>query len=1844
MPSSSRRLPENDAAPSKPAAAVWPTGLEAVAQAALPDFLLKQRWYPAKDAGRPAVALSALLPFPGSGMPAAVAAWWVTPPGQAPLRLFVPLALVPAEAADAAQVIAAPPSEGSGDGGELRLVEAFSVDAFVRAWTETLLRGGGEASGAGRLRTGRTEQLARAGLEPGGDWAIRRGSAEQSNTSIRIGEGAILKVIRKLEEGVHPELEVGRFLTGEAGFAATPAMLGWTELDGVAAAGAVTLSILQAFVPNAGDGWSWVLDRLARAEGRGEATEWLRRLGRRTAEMHRAFTVGTPDPAFRPEPVRTEDREAWVQAAEAMARRALDGLAAARDRLGPEARAMAERLLTRRGALEEGLRAALAGVPEFAKARHHGDYHLGQVLVAGGDAVIVDFEGEPLRPLEERRAKHAALRDVAGMLRSLAYAAAAAGRAVPEGGRASAQGHLSAWEAEASRAYLEAYMEAARGGAFLPADRAAAERVLRFFMLEKALYEVAYELANRLDWVGIPLGGVLALLDGDAAAATTRVHRMPFGAEIQPDGRVRFRLWAPTHPEIGLELDGAEPVPMRSAGEGWHELVTDRARAGTRYRFVLPDGLRVPDPASRHQPEDVHGPSEVVDPAAHAWRDTDWRGRPWEEAVVYELHIGAFTPEGTFRAAIGKLDHLVSLGVTAIQIMPVSDFPGRRNWGYDGVLPYAPDASYGRPEDLKALVEAAHQRGLMVMLDVVYNHFGPEGAYLHAIAPQFFTDRHETPWGAAIDASVGPVRGYFIHNALYWIEEFHLDGLRLDAVHAILDDGPKHLLEELAECVRAAAPDRPIHLVLENEENQANRLVRGEDGRPRWYTAQWNDDVHHVLHVAASGESKAYYADYHGDTEKLGRALAEGFAFQGEEMPYRGHARGEPSAALPPTAFVAFIQNHDQVGNRAFGDRLAHFAPAEAVRAVAAAYLLLPQVPMLFMGEEWAAAQPFPFFADFGPELAEAVRKGRREEFARFPEFQDPATRERIPDPTAEETFASAKLRWQEAAQPAHAGWLDWYRRAIAARHAEIVPRLAGLRAGGRYEGVGEGAVVVRWSFGGGGRLTLAANLSAAPVRGFPATAGRVIWREGRPGEGGEFGPWSVRWSIEEDSGGGALDTLAERMGIETEFRDARGETVRASAETKRSLLAAMGVAAAGEEAAHSALAALDRAEWERPLPPIAVLRADAVPLAVEITLPAGTGELAWRLALEEGGERSGRADFARLPLLAECVLDGQARQRRRLTLGGDVPWGYHHLSIEPGGAAATLVVSPGRCWLPPALAEERRLWGIAAQLYLLRTATDWGIGDFGDLRSLVELAAARGADVIGLNPLHAMFTDNPEHASPYSPASRLLLNVLNIDVTAVPELLECPDTRELIASEGFRAGLEACRAKPLVDYAAVTAIKLSVLEMLFDSCRTATDQARWQAFEAYRRERGEVLERNCLFLALREHFAGRDPAHADWHAWPEEYRDPASPAVTAFAAENRRRIDFVAWLQWVADTQLGAAAAAAAERGMAVGLYRDLAVGADRAGAETWADAAAVVSGAQVGAPPDIYNPAGQDWGLPPFHPRALREEGYRSFVELVRANMRHAGGLRIDHVMGLQHLYWVPQGQKPSAGAYVRYPMEDLLGILALESHRQRCLVVGEDLGTVPEGFRERMAAANILSYRVLFFEQDGSTGDFLPPEAYPHLALAVVGSHDLPTLRGWWEGRDIGLKERLGLYPEPEEAGRQRAARERDRARLLAALRREGLLPEDGEPDTRALVRAAHAFLARSPSVLAMAQIDDLTDEADPVNVPATSDEHPNWRRRLSMTLEELASRPRFIDIAATFRAERGATRPEGPLDDA
>jgi maltooligosyltrehalose trehalohydrolase len=593
-------------------------------------------------------------------------------------------------------------------------------------------------------------------------------------------------------------------------------------------------------------------------------------------------------------------------------------------------------------------------------------------------------------------------------------------------------------------------------------------------------------------------------------------HRMSFGAEVGEDG-VSFRLWAPLHDAVGLTIEGESGARAMAAGpDGWHVLHASDVGPGALYKFVLPGGVAVPDPASRFQPRDVHGPSEVIDPEAYRWKTPHWRGRPWEECILYELHVGAFTPQGTFLAALERLDRLVALGVTAIELMPIADFPGDRSWGYDGVLPYAPDSSYGRPDDLKALVDGAHARGLMVFLDVVYNHFGPEGNYLPLYAP-IFTERHKTPWGDAMNLDgpgAEPVRDFLVQNAIYWIEEYGFDGLRLDAVHALPDASPRHILEDIAAGVRAAAKGRFVHLVVENEENDAGRIARDPAGAPRQYSAQINDDLHHVLHTAVTGEGDGYYADYAGRTILLGRALAEGFAFQGEMMDYRGTPRGAPSAALPPTAFVAFLQNHDQIGNRALGDRITAGAPVAAVRAAAAICLLCPEIPMLFMGEEWAAAQSFPYFCDFEPPLAEAVRQGRQMEFARFPQFASADLREQLPDPTSRATFLSAKLRWEDAAVGLHKEWWDWYARVLAVRRAEIVPRLRGIAGhAGRWATIDDGAVIVRWTLGDDSELALAANLKPTPALAADLPAGRRLWTEGSAA-GGRPGPWSAIFTL----------------------------------------------------------------------------------------------------------------------------------------------------------------------------------------------------------------------------------------------------------------------------------------------------------------------------------------------------------------------------------------------------------------------------------------------------------------------------------------------------------------------------------------------------------------------------------------------------------------------------------------------------------------------------------------------------------------------------------------------------------
>ena len=608
-----------------------------------------------------------------------------------------------------------------------------------------------------------------------------------------------------------------------------------------------------------------------------------------------------------------------------------------------------------------------------------------------------------------------------------------------------------------------------------------------------------------------------------------RRHSMPFGAESHDNGRVRFRLWAPAAHQVDLCIaDATKPlrIPLQPDTRGWFEVVTDAAKHGTQYYYRINDEQNVPDPASRFQPQDVHGPSEVIDPDAFEWKDSAWHGRPWEEAVIYELHVGAFTPFGTFSSVRDRLDYLVDLGITALELMPVADFAGQRNWGYDGVFPFAPDSTYGRPEDLKKLVQSAHERGMMILLDVVYNHFGPSGNRLRSYAPQFFTERHRTPWGDAINFD-GPesrsVRDFFIHNALYWLTEYHFDGLRLDAVHAIVDDSTPHILTELADAVRSSiASNRQVHLILENDRNQAGNLQRTKRCQPQTYTAQWNDDIHHAMHVLTTGERDGYYLDYADrPIDQLGRCLVSGFAYQGESSSFRkGEPRGEPTTGLPSTAFISFLQNHDQIGNRALGERIVKSANPHAVRTAMATILLAPSTPLVFMGEEFGAETPFLFFCDFEGNLAAAVTAGRRQEFAHFPAFSDDSKRERIPDPNSIEAFQSSKLEWSVIEQPGHQDWLSFYRNLLNLRRLHIVPRLfppCSIKA--NYETHKELGLTVQWEFSDRSKLILLANFGAEALSDMSVPSSPIIYASDKLSREalnkGTLAGWSAVWFLQ---------------------------------------------------------------------------------------------------------------------------------------------------------------------------------------------------------------------------------------------------------------------------------------------------------------------------------------------------------------------------------------------------------------------------------------------------------------------------------------------------------------------------------------------------------------------------------------------------------------------------------------------------------------------------------------------------------------------------------------------------------
>jgi (1->4)-alpha-D-glucan 1-alpha-D-glucosylmutase len=699
------------------------------------------------------------------------------------------------------------------------------------------------------------------------------------------------------------------------------------------------------------------------------------------------------------------------------------------------------------------------------------------------------------------------------------------------------------------------------------------------------------------------------------------------------------------------------------------------------------------------------------------------------------------------------------------------------------------------------------------------------------------------------------------------------------------------------------------------------------------------------------------------------------------------------------------------------------------------------------------------------------------------------------------------------------------------------------------------------------------------------------------------------------------LAQQAERHGVALRYHSFWGEDKAVEPAVLEQALASMGLREAGTGDAM-------RTPQDDGLPPVHVaLEGEPVRIAWRGT-PGGSWKLVPEQAAASGYHGPVEADGD------QCVVQ----------LPASIAPGYWQLTVDGAPSPCLVVVAPRRCWAPTPLLEGQRWWGCTIQLYALRSSRNWGIGDFGDLRRLVDTAARQGASFIGLSPLHALFPHRPEVASPYSPSSRTALNPIYLDVQALAEMSGCEEARRKLHSEDFQDRLRRLREAELVDYPAVASAKEEMLLVLwrhFEQHELHPGSSRGAHFRRFMQEREASLGRHALFEALQGHLHATDPSVWGWPAWPEEYKDPDGAAVRAFQASHASAVQFRFWLQWLSEVQLESVQRYARTRGMGLGLYCDLAVGVNEGGAETWVQPSLYALGMHVGAPPDPLNALGQDWGLPPLNPVQLRAARYAPFIETIRANMRHCGALRMDHVMALMRLFWIGQ----QGGTYVTYPLRDLLGILALESHRQQCLVIGEDLGNVAPAMREAMRDRCLLSYRPLLFERT-EDGSFRPPAEWQAQALAVVSTHDLPTLRGFWLGEDLEQLARLSLFPD--EAAREQAViqRSQDRARLLLALQHAGLLPQDATaqptsvPDaTPAFVAAVYAYLARTPSWLVGVQLEDVTGQLLQVNVPGTTeDRFPNWRRKISVAVEDLASDERFTTVAAVLRAERSGPAPE------
>ena len=1374
----------------------------------------------------------------------------------------------------------------------------------------------------------------------------------------------------------------------------------------------------------------------------------------------------------------------------------------------------------------------------------------------------------------------------------------------------------------------------------------------------------------------------LCLFDADGATERERI-RLPertgdvfhgFVAGIAPGTRYGLRVHGPWDPARGHVFNPAKLLvdPYARA--------LDRAFAYAPVQCARrPDGSRCPDDSAATVPRAIA--LAAVDPAP------DLRPRvAWSGTVVYELHVRGYTrthPDvpaslrGTCAALAhpAAIDHLVRLGVTTVELMPVAAWVDERHlarlgvgnyWGYNPVTLLAPDPRLapGGSDELRTAVAALQRAGIEVLLDVVFNHTGEGDAAGPMLSLRgidnatYYRLRDGDAANYVDDTGCGntlaldrPAALALVMDALrHWVLACGVDGFRFD------------LATTLGRRDAGFDPAAPLLQAIGQDPLLRGRKLVAEpwDIGPGGYRigafpagwGEWNDRFRDTARRF-----------WRGDRGQIGE-LATRFC---------GSADLFRAAGKPPSRSINFVTAHDGFtladlvaferkhneangeGNRdgtdanhswnhgvegATGDPEVLARRARDVRNLLATLILARGTPMLAMGDEAGRSQ-----------------QGNNNAYA-----QD------------------GPLSWFDWTR-VDTGLVDTTRRLIALRreHRALTGErwLTGLPAGD------DGVPDVQWRLPDGqpllpsdwhdaGSRVLIAVLNADASDAGPADRVLVAFNAGRDAvpvvlpEPHAGCRWRVR--LDTAAGDGAerdaeatvelaarsvllvaeitapaaaartagpdaalLARLSRAAGIGLAWWDVGGRNHAVTPDTQRALLAAMGLPVASADDARAHLATLAATLDRRALPVTAVVGANA-PAELPVTVTAATAGARGPLRLELADGRA--IDVARPGDAAArrsgIAVDGLPVVHAMLHLPA-LPPGRHRL-VDPGRPAdgCTLIAAPRRCHWPAPFAAGSRRFGLAVQLYAMRRAADLGIGDFTTLAEIAVDAAAAGAATVGLNPLHALFPADRERASPYQPSDRRFLEPLTIDVTAIPEFAASAAARRRSADHA--AAIDALRAAPQVDYAGVGRVKDAILAACHEAFLTGSDGgARRRAFAAFVAAGGDALRDFAVFAVLSERHPG-----LPWWRWPEALRRPDGGGVAAFAREHAQRVGYHQYLQWVADSQLGEAAARAREAGLALGFYRDLAVGAAPDGAETWSQQALLGTGASVGAPPDPFSPAGQNWGLPPPIPHRLRASGYAAHAALYEANMRHAGGLRIDHAMGLQRLFWIPEGAPPSAGAYVSYPVGDLIGVLAEVSARMRSFVVGENLGTVPEGLSERLDAAAILSYRVLWFERDGRA--FLPPARYPAHAAACTSTHDLPTIRGWWQGADIGLRQRLGLI-DPAAATSALAERAAERAALAAAVAAAGgpaldaadAMPADGGA---AIIAAAHRHVAATPSALVLVQADDLAGEVDAINLPGTDRERPNWRRKVGLSTGALwqspVGRAARHDFAACGRA--------------